>query len=699
MKKIFITLPLLFLLAPFHFLCIAQKQGQEKIDSLMNVLKGAKEDTLKVNTLIAVSLEKINAGEYKGSEEYANQALALSEKMSFLKGVSLSYNQVGLFHHYSGDYPIALEYFQRALKISMEIKDKLGISEVYNNIGNVYFRQGNYPEALKNDFLSLKLKEEVGDKNGIAGLMHNIGIIYASLDDYKEALNYFSKAKTENLRSGNKQWLAYNLVGIGHLYTTQGNYKEALIKFEESLAIEEEIGDKTGITTSLSNKGWVNTLQGDYSKALKNLFAALKISEEIGYKESTANTYINIGEVYQKQNNLNEALAYETKGLSLALEIGVKDAVKEAYGSLAVIDSAMGNFKGAYEYHKLYKQTNDSIFNMEKDKKLVSLQMTYDFDKKHLADSLQFDQSKKLSEEKYQRQRTATYGGFGALALVAMLLFFVIRSNVKQRKTNKLLKETQQQLVQQEKLASLGALTAGIAHEIQNPLNFINNFSELSTELIEEIKTVTEEIQRDEILADLNQNLLIINQHGKRADNIVKNMLRHSRGTTGELQLTDMNALCTESVNLSYHAMRSTYPDFNTEIIKKLNENLPSIKIMHQDISRVVLNLVNNAFFAVMKKSELEKDTEENEKYKPSVLLSTHIENGFVMVSLKDNGGGIPEHLIEKIFEPFFTTKPPGQGTGLGLSISYDIVKAHNGNLTVTSEGGKGATFIISLPV
>jgi two-component system NtrC family sensor kinase len=699
MKKIFIPLSLLFLLGPFQHLCIAQKQGQEKIDSLTAVLKTAKEDTLKVNTLIAVSLEKINAGEYKESEKFANQALALSEKMSFLKGVSLSYNQIGLFQHYTGDYPKALEYFQRALKISEKINDKFGISEVYNNIGNVYFRQGNYPEALKNDFLSLKLKEEVGDKNGIAGLMHNIGIVYASLDDYREALNYFLKAKNANLKSGNKQWLAYNIGGIGHLYTTQGNYTEALKKFEESLTIEEEIGDKNGISTSMSNIGWVNTLQGNYSIALKNYFAALKISEEIGYKESTANTYINIGEVYQKQNNLKAALTYETKGLSLALEIGVMDEIKEAYGSLAVIDSAMGNFKGAYEYHKLYMKANESIFNMEKDKKLVSLQMTYNFDKKHLADSLQFDQAKKLGEEKYKRQRTATYGGFGALAIVAMLLFFVIRSNVKQRKTNKLLKETQQQLVQQEKLASLGALTAGIAHEIQNPLNFINNFSELSAELIEEIKTTTEETQRHEILADLNQNLMIINNHGKRADNIVKNMLRHSRGTTGELQLTDLNALCEESLNLSYHAMRSTHPEFNSGIEKRLSINLPQVRIMHQDISRVVLNLVNNAFFAVMKRSELEKDAAENGNYKPSILLSTYTENGSVVVSLKDNGGGIPEHLIEKIFEPFFTTKPPGQGTGLGLSISYDIVKAHNGNLSVTSETGKGTTFIISLPV
>ena len=264
------------------------------------------------------------------------------------------------------------------------------------------------------------------------------------------------------------------------------------------------------------------------------------------------------------------------------------------------------------------------------------------------------------------------------------------------------LKSTQTQLVQQEKLASLGALTAGIAHEIKNPLNFVNNFSELSTELVDEFIQTKDESERLEIGADLKINLQKINEHGKRADSIVKNMLQHSRSGSGEKQLSDINQLCEEYFNLAFHGKRATDAGFNCEMVKKLENNLPQFNCVVQDISRVILNLINNAFDAVRER-EVEGKTP---NYKPTVSVTTHHLNNNISISISDNGKGIPQHIKEKIFEPFFTTKPAGQGTGLGLSLSYDIVKAHGGEMSVRTPSekletkeGEGTEFVILLPL
>jgi signal transduction histidine kinase len=271
----------------------------------------------------------------------------------------------------------------------------------------------------------------------------------------------------------------------------------------------------------------------------------------------------------------------------------------------------------------------------------------------------------------------------------------VNRQTTEIRTTLHNLKSTQTQLVQQEKLASLGALTAGIAHEIKNPLNFVNNFSELSAELVDEFIQTTDETERQEIGADLKTNLQKINEHGKRADSIVKNMLQHSRGGSGEKQLTDINQLCDEYFNLAFHGKRATDSNFNCEMVKQLENNLPPINCVVQDISRVVLNLINNAFDAVRER-ELEGKTP---NYKPSVTLTTQQINNTISISISDNGKGIPLHIQEKIFEPFFTTKPAGQGTGLGLSLSYDIVKAHGGEMKLETVEGEGSKFVIQLPL
>jgi signal transduction histidine kinase len=259
------------------------------------------------------------------------------------------------------------------------------------------------------------------------------------------------------------------------------------------------------------------------------------------------------------------------------------------------------------------------------------------------------------------------------------------------------LRSAQAQLIHSEKMASLGELTAGIAHEIKNPLNFVNNFSEISGELLSELKEEIEKNDREEVLTlleDLKQNLEKINLHGKRADSIVKGMLLHSRGTAGEKTLTDINDLLDQYVNLGYHGMRAQNKEFNITIEKDYDDTIGKINVVPQDISRVFLNLINNACYAAYDRKKNNSDN----NFSPALKVSTKKLNDKVEIRIGDNGSGIPKDILGKIFQPFFTTKPTGEGTGLGLSLSYDIVtKVHGGTLSVETKEGKGSEFIIQL--
>ncbi|MFW5955756.1 MAG: sensor histidine kinase, partial [Rhodothermales bacterium] len=258
-----------------------------------------------------------------------------------------------------------------------------------------------------------------------------------------------------------------------------------------------------------------------------------------------------------------------------------------------------------------------------------------------------------------------------------------------------------------EKLASLGALTAGIAHEIKNPLNFVTNFSELSDELAEEL---AEELEAhpdahaavEDIVADLQQNARLIRQHGQRADAIVRSMMAHARGGRSEREAVDLNRLVGEYVDLAYHGQRARVPDFNVEIVRDFRDGVGMVELVPQDVGRVLINLLSNAFDAVHERTtspEERHDGAASSKYSPRVEVATRCLKTAVEIRVSDNGPGIPEEVKSRIFEPFFTTKQAGQGTGLGLSMSYDIVtKGHGGSFDVASAPGEGTTFVLRLP-
>jgi signal transduction histidine kinase len=364
-----------------------------------------------------------------------------------------------------------------------------------------------------------------------------------------------------------------------------------------------------------------------------------------------------------------------------------------AYENIYHVYQLRNQLDSAFKYLALTQTTNDSI-NKNRIKSLA------EFQKLTLSEQQRLQSIEKERVVYQNKVRTwFLLAGIGVLLLLAIIFYrnnrLKHKAKLKIEKAYDELKATQQQLIQSEKMASLGELTAGIAHEIQNPLNFVNNFSEVNKELAEELEQEIDKgnyAEAKAIAKDIKENEEKVNHHGKRADAIVKGMLQHSRTSSGQKEPTNINALCDEYLRLAYHGLKAKDRSFNATVKTDFDESIGNINVIPQDIGRVVLNLINNAFYAVD-----EKKKEAGSEYEPIVSVSTKKEKDKVEIKVKDNGNGIPQKVLGKIFQPFFTTKPTGQGTGLGLSLSYDIVKAHGGEIKVYTTGSSGTEFIIEL--
>jgi signal transduction histidine kinase len=411
--------------------------------------------------------------------------------------------------------------------------------------------------------------------------------------------------------------------------------------------------------------------------------------------------------LFNKTVQLDSAIFYAQKVRRSGGESTELKNMAEALTNLEYAYKLKGNKDSLLKYMELSHNFKDSIYSKEKNKELQSITFNDQLKQQEII--------KAQLKYKSKVQLFALASGLFVVVLIAGMLWRNNRHRKKaytllQRQKNETdfqkvkveqafdeLKSTQAQLIQSEKMASLGELTAGIAHEIQNPLNFVNNFSEVSNELIDEMNVEIEKGDLKEaktIADDIKQNLDKINRHGKRADAIVKGMLQHSRSSDGKKEPADINALSDEFLRLAYHGIRAKDKSFNATLKTDFDNSIGMVNIASQDIGRVILNLINNAFYAVG-----EKNKTGTEGYEPTVTVSTKKQANKLEIKVTDNGNGMPKKVLDKIFQPFFTTKPAGQGTGLGLSLSYDIVKAHGGELRVETEAGNGTEFMIILLV
>ena len=623
---------------------------------------------------------------------YAQQSLQLIQKMKasdkyknwFKEGNTVelfSINEViASLLHSLGNYPKALEIRQENLALAEKEKDKFITLQAIINMSADYASMKDYESLLKygNQVDSLIAGLNVNDprypitfsivKNNIANAYYRIHQLPAALKYAKQAINNDTKILIEGFFIVNSLLLADIYAAMNETDSAMRNYR------------------------------FVNTHSPYYAQNI------------------AARAGAGMAKIFQKQGRIDSALLYARQALTyfqtnkLAVQSWGENSdyfIAEISPLVADLYYAKNQPDSAYKYLRLSVTTKDSLYNTDKIRQFQTL----GFNEATRRQQLKEQKIMAEQELKNKIRMLSLIAGLGALLLVAIFLY---RNNKHKQKANTLLqsqkkeiettlgelKTTQSQLIQSEKMASLGELTAGIAHEIQNPLNFINNFSEVNTELITEMKeqlALNNKEQAIDLADDIAHNEEKINHHGKRADAIVKGMLQHSRSSSGIKEPTDINALADEYFRLAYHGLRAKDKSFNATMKTDFDTTIGSINIIPQDIGRVILNLITNAFYAAPLPPE-GGFSNPDYVHTPTVWVSTKKMADKILISVKDNGSGIPQKILDKIFQPFFTTKPTGQGTGLGLSLSYDIVKAHGGELKVETKEGEGSTFIIQLP-
>lgn len=676
MKKALLSFLLLLFAGSFLF---AQNESGETAESLKAKLFKAKEDTDKVDLL--------------------NKLSFLSADVNPTEGV---------------------RYGQQSIALALSLGDTHRLAEAYSITGTNYSSLSDYSSALNNHFKSLTIREALGEKNNIAVCLNNIGIIYDTQHDYPKALDYYQRARITFEELGNKHELATVLGNLGLVQNALGNYDEALESINKALIMEEGLKDSSAMASCVGNIGTVYYTQKQYEKALEYYLKGLTLTSTTENKLGQGIAHCNIGEVYylmavdsnssplQKLFNGKKdvALKQATENLQQAETIfkmmGINNGLTEVYDYMSRIKLEQGDYKNALHLFKLHIAYRDSVFSEEDKAQIARIEKgrTEDIKQKEI-------EIQKLQLEKVQNERLYFMGGIILLLLLSGVLYnrFRLRekSNEKIQAAYDNLKQTQQQLIQSEKMASLGQLSVGLAHEIQNPLNFVKNFSELSEELVDEFTTVKTDEERKEIGKYLKLNLGKITEHGNRVGSIIKGMLLSLHTAAGEKVLTDINKLCADHIDIAYKAMAGNYPGFKCKVDKMLDPQLPPITVVPQDISRVVLNMTKNAFAAIGQK---QKSNLAKTGWQPTVTIATRFmssternKQGAIEIIIRDNGAGIAENIKQKIFEPFFSTSNQQGATGLGLSVCYDIVKTYWGDITVESKENEFTKFVVSIPL
>ena len=653
MKK---TLSIIFFVVAFTAINVHAQSAEDSLKAIIDQQRG---DTTQVRALIALGGLQTR---FDSARMYAEEGLQKAKELNYKEGEADCYFALARVNIDENNISLAIQNSLNALRLYEDLRDNVGIVGAHLRLQGCYREAADFKNALVHAMAGAQIAEanNVVDKKGIFPghrlaplLLAEIGQTYLLLEQLDSALIYTEKSIAQNELFNGAVWNfpVYLLATIQNL---KGQYQPALKNYRRSVSL------------SIQNKLPWDTLQ--IQSGMSTLFLRLgEPDSAIYYAHAVARNW------------------------QTGLEI---KTLLEAVGNLAQAYKIKDDKDSTLKYLELSQTLKDSIFSKEKVREIQNIAFNERLKRQEIA----------VAQDKYKSkiQLYALVAGLFVMVLIAVILWRtnlqkqLAKTNIEKAYTE--LKATQAQLIQSEKMASLGELTAGIAHEIQNPLNFVNNFSEVNEELLSELKGELSKGKMDDAIALANnaiENQKKINHHGKRADAIVKSMLQHSRTSSGTKEPTDINALCDEYLRLSYHGLRAKDKTFNAKFETNFDSTLGKINVTPQDIGRVILNLINNAFYAATEKRKTNLAGHE-----PTVSITTKKlnERGKVEITISDNGIGIPQKVLDKIFQPFFTTKPAGQGTGLGLSLSYDIIKVHGGELKVETKEGEGSKFIIQLP-
>ncbi len=611
----------------------------------------------------------------------------------------LSLSDMCYFFRYT-NIDSSIFYGDQSLSLAQRIKYKRGETSALNKLGLAYREKGDLPKSLELQFKALKIAE---DNNYIlekANCYRRIAHVYRDLKDFSNALYFSREALRNSVLINDKRGEAIEYMNFAITYLDMKKLDSASYFAEKGvlqILYMEDLGAE--VYRVLAE---VQALKGNKGKALYYFAQGIRMGVQNNDNRTLSYIYANMALMYKNFNQLDSAIIVAKNGIKYGQLASYKKGILMSATLLSeVYDST--DPVGALYYYKMASAAKDSLYGAGNIQTIQSL----------LEKEKERESEIEKANKDYQNS-LRIYALLTGISVVSIIASILLWSVSRRKKANLLLKRqkeelegtlnqlnsTQSQLIQSEKMASLGELTAGIAHEIQNPLNFVNNFSELNGELIEELQQELKAGNIDDAISisnDIKANEAKIDHHGKRADAIVKGMLQHSRGSSGMKEPTDINALCDEYLRLAYHGLRAKDNTFNAILNTDLDKGIGQVNVIPQDIGRVILNLIMNAFYAVGEKSSNAKVVADK-KYEPTVSVSTKRTSDKILITVKDNGIGIPQKVLDKIFQPFFTTKPTGQGTGLGLSLSYDIIKAHGGEIRVNTKENEGTEFAITLP-
>lgn len=655
-------------------------------------------------------------GQNEKALQYYKDALELYQKSGERENYLHQLINIGIVLRVMGKYGESLEYLMEALKTGRQANDTSAIVESLLAMGFIYAFVEKYEDALRCQQEALEIYKQSNDLWGIARIHNDMGVTYSIAGELDSALSQHQAALKIRLKLNDNYNTFASFLYLGEIFAEKGNISNAIEHFENAIIYGANAAYKTMVVDAHLNLGRYYYILSNEEKSINHLKNALQLSQETADPSGQSRAAIELAKMHLIRNEPANALALLKRAEALAPNATLQYR-RNIYKDIAEVYYKLGNFRSAYLNSLIYSDVKDSVNSAENLGKITRLTNVLEFENELALKKESNERMMAIKEAEINRERfTRNIFLSGMILAVVLVVIIFIRFIEKKKLSKKLnetlenLRETQTQLLHAEKMASLGELTAGIAHEIQNPLNFVNNFSEVSNELLAEMK---EELNAGnqhvviELANDIRQNLEKINYHGKRADAIVKGMLLHSRKNTGQKEPTDINALAEEYLRLSYHGLRARDKSFNAVFESEFDPSLPKIEVVAQDIGRVLLNLINNAFYAVHEKLRTVSDSSvvktqriaslHGLAYNPTVKVSTKNLGNKIEISVKDNGIGIPHEIKNKIFQPFFTTKPTGEGTGLGLSLSYDIIKVHGGELKVISKVGEGTEFMIIL--
>lgn len=618
---------------------------------------------------------------------FANRELALSKKIKYIKGIGIAYNTIGVIYVNFGDFSRASENYFKALKIFKEAGDKRNLAISYNNIGVIFKKQGDYSRALEYYFESLKIKEESGNQKMLSKAYNNIGTIYDCMDNYSQALKYHIKSLKIKEITGDKQGIANSFLNIGINYKIQGIYHQALEYFFKSLKMANQLDDKIGITRSYYNIGVVYAKKKAHGQALENLFKSLKLSEESGIKNIIGFSYLGIGKVYKETGEINKAIDYLNRGLIIARALDHQSLIQDITRTLSEAYYQTGQYKNAFIHLKTFKEASDKLKNDANTKKITQLEMQYEFDKKQKQQQAEQEKKDLQKEAELSKQRSLKYTFSGVAILLALVFYTRFRLKVKvNRQLRKEIHDRQHaeaELIKSMKLETVGILSAGIAHDFNNLLAVIEGNLEMA----------------GETLADPVPNPQPFIESAEKATGqaaaLVKKFLIISEGGWISLKEASLQVILNEALDSS--------PELrDVPVSVSLPKDLKPIYGDQRQLRQVMLNLLANAMEAtgdigdkrkialIARKATLTGDNPEKLD-----------EGEYVMISVKDNGAGIPAGLLPKIFDPYVSTKErcAQKGMGMGLAVSYAIIQRHGGAIAVKSQPGKGSTFDIFIPV